>query len=60
VLNKLYLTLGSLLLVGYTWVAFTGREFGDESRQVIPAEQRNQPGGYRTSHFWIMGYRGGK
>ena len=59
-LNKLYLSIGCLILVGYSGMALTGYEFGDEPRETIPAEARNSPGGYRSSHFWVMGFRGGK
>lgn len=59
-LNKLYLTLGSLLLVGYSVMAFNGWEFGDARREVIPREQLHAASGYRSSHFWYSGYRGGK
>jgi hypothetical protein len=60
VLNKLYLTLGSLILVGYSVVAFNGWEFGDEPRGVVPADQLHS-GSYRSSGFWHSGgFRGGK
>jgi hypothetical protein len=59
-LNKLYLTLGSILLLGYTVMAWNGWEFGDEARHVIPAEERHKPGGYRSAVFWHWGFRGGK
>ena len=57
-LNKFYLTLGSVLLVGYSVMAFSGWELGDPARHTIPADQR---GNYRSSIFWYSsGYRGGK
>jgi hypothetical protein len=59
-LRKFYLLTGVLILGFYGYVAFTGREFGDESRQIVPADVRQSPGGYRSFHFWHSGYRGGK
>jgi hypothetical protein len=60
VLNKLYLVFGMLIIAFYGLVALSGREFGDAKRQMIPAEARQAPGGYRSFHFWHAGYRGGK
>ncbi|MEW6208713.1 MAG: hypothetical protein AB1631_10125 [Acidobacteriota bacterium] len=59
-LSKIYLAIGLILLLGYGLVAFTGMEFGDPRREVVPPEVRNSPGGYRSFHFWHSGYRGGK
>ncbi|MCI0490469.1 MAG: hypothetical protein L0229_28070 [Blastocatellia bacterium] len=58
--GKVYLIGGILLIALYSVVALTGREFGDSQRQVIPADVRQNPGGYRSFHFWHSGYRGGK
>jgi hypothetical protein len=61
VLNKVYLTLGSLLLVGYSVVAWQGWEFGDDPRHVT-TDPRNPRAGYHhtRSSWWFWGYRGGK
>jgi hypothetical protein len=59
-LTKAYLLIGIFIIALYGLVAFTGREFGDSQRQIIPADVRNSPGGYRSFHFWHAGYRGGK
>jgi hypothetical protein len=59
-LSKIYLALGIMLLLGYGFVAFTGTEFGDSQREIVPQDVRNSPGGYRSFHFWHSGYRGGK
>ena len=59
-LVKIYLIGGILLLGLYSVVALTGKEFGDAQRQIIPASVRQSPGGYRSFHFWYVGYRGGK
>jgi hypothetical protein len=66
VLNKFYLTLGSVLLLGYSVMAFTGWELGDMERHSVPEEYRNSQGyrswhGYRGPHIiYAGGYRGGK
>ena len=59
-LNKIGLILGVLAIVGYAVVSFTGTEFGDPQREVVPADVRQSPGGYRSFHFWHAGYQGGK
>lgn len=59
-LGKFYLATTVLLIGFYGYVAFTGSEFSDEQRQVVPADVRQSPGGYRSYHFWHSGYRGGK
>jgi hypothetical protein len=60
-LNKIYVAFGSVVLTVYGLVAFTGSEFGDPQRQIVPASAR-QPGWARSSssHIWYSGYRGGK
>jgi hypothetical protein len=60
VLSRIYLVVGIFILALYGIVALGGVEFGDTQRQVIPADVRQSPGGYRSFHFWHAGYRGGK
>jgi hypothetical protein len=59
-LAKFYLAVGALLLALYGIASFTGYELGSPQRQVVPADVRNSPGGYRSFHFWHFGYHGGK
>ena len=59
-LSKIYLIIGIIIVALYGVVALRGYEFGDEKRQVVPADVRQSPGGYRSFHFWHFGYRGGK
>jgi hypothetical protein len=59
-INKIGLTLGAILILVYAIVAFTGTEFGDTEREVVPPDVRQSPGGYRSFHFWHSGYHGGK
>jgi hypothetical protein len=59
-LSRFYLIFGILIIALYAVVAFTGKEFGDTQRQIVPSDVRNSPGGYRSFHFWHSGYRGGK
>ncbi|HWP42641.1 MAG TPA: hypothetical protein VNO14_05360 [Blastocatellia bacterium] len=58
--SRIYLVIGILILALYAIVALGGVEFGDAQRQMIPADVRQSPGGYRSFHFWHSGYRGGK
>lgn len=59
-LKKFYVVTSIALLLGYVAAAFTGLEPGTPTRQFVPADVRNSPGGYRSFHFWHYGYRGGK
>ena len=59
-LSKLYLALGTTVLLFYVVAAWNGWEIGNPERQTLPADVRNAPGGYRSFHFWHSGYRGGK
>lgn len=59
-LSKLYLLFGVGALVLYVAAALAGWELSMQPRQQLPADVRNQPGGYRSFHFWHSGYRGGK
>ncbi len=59
-LSKIYLALGVGILVLYLAATWSGWELGNARRQVLPADVRNSPGGYRSFHFWHSGYRGGK
>jgi hypothetical protein len=59
-IQKLYLIIGAAILLLYSWVGFTGKEFGNPERQKIPADARLSPGGYRSFHTWHSGHRGGK
>ena len=59
-LSKLYLLLGGGLLLLYAAAAWSGWELSTSSRQFVPADVRNSPGGYRSFHFWHSGYHGGK
>ena len=59
-LSKFYLAAAILIIALYGFVAFTGKEFGDPQRQIVPEDARKSPGGYRSFHYWHSGYRGGK
>jgi hypothetical protein len=59
-LSKLYLLLGCAALALYGVAAWNGWELSTATRQQLPADVRNSPGGYRTFHFWHSGYHGGK
>ena len=59
-ISRIYLAAGILIIVLYGVLAFTGKEFGDPRRQIVPEDARKSPGGYRSFHLWYYGYRGGK
>ncbi len=59
-LTKLYLLFGIGVLALYVSAALGGWHLNSSPRQVLPADVRNSPGGYRSFHFWHSGYRGGK
>lgn len=59
-LSRLYLIVGAGILALYLAAAWNGWELGNPQRQVLPADVRRSPGGYRSFHFWHSGYRGGK
>ena len=59
-LSKIYLVIGAGILALYGAAAWNGWELTSPQRQVLPANVRNSPGGYRSFHFWHSGYRGGK
>jgi hypothetical protein len=54
-LSKLYLLLGTGVLLLYGVAAWSGWELSTSQRQVLPADVRNSP-----FHFWHSGYHGGK
>jgi hypothetical protein len=59
-LSKLYLLLGACVLLLYVLATWSGWELTTATRQFVPADVRNSPGGYRSFHFWHSGYHGGK
>ena len=59
-LTKVYVGVCVLVLGIYSLAAFKGWEFGTEKREVVPADVRQSPGGYRSFHFWHSGFHGGK
>lgn len=58
--SKVMLGLGVLLLGGYTALAASQWEPSVVERDELPASVRSSPGGYRSYHFWHVGYHGGK
>jgi hypothetical protein len=54
-MRRIFQAFGGLLLLGYSWTAFTGWEMGGAVKhETLPAGARNA-GGYRTWHFWSGG-----
>lgn len=56
-LRKIYVAIGSFIIVLYGYLGFTGWEPGTSSREKIPPGARRGTGSY---HIWYSGYRGGK
>ena len=59
-LKTIYLVSSALIVLLYGVASFQGWEIGTPRRQVVPADVRNTPGGYRSFHFWHTGFHGGK
>ena len=58
---KRFYWISSLALVGFfVFADASGWEFATPKRQVVPADVRQSPGGYRSFHFWHTGWHGGK
>jgi len=54
-MRRIFQAFGGLLLLGYSWAAFTGWERGGAVKhEILPPGARNA-GGYRTWHFWSGG-----
>lgn len=50
----------TIVVGGYSVMAFSQRELGEPDREEVPKSVRASPGGYRSYHFWHSGYHGGK
>lgn len=57
------LVIGIALLGSFAYVTTLGLVWGAPKEDFVPQEVRNNPNGYRSFHFWHVGYggyRGGK
>ena len=52
--------LGTAIAGAYAAVAITQWEPTPAKQEELPASVRSSPGGYRSYHFWHVGYHGGK
>lgn len=62
-ITKIYLVAGLLGLSWFGWLGLSGWERDGRTRRTVPAEVQAAPNGYRTFHYWHVGfggYRGGK
>ena len=59
-LKRLYSILGLCVVTFFAVAGLEGWEFPSAPRQILPANVRNSPGGYRSYHFWHPGFHGGK
>ena len=55
-----YFVFGLIVVGAYGIVEANGWVLQAAPRQVLPADARQSPGGYRSFHFWHSGWRGGK
>jgi len=60
--TRIYAVVGSLMLLGYGAMAFTGREIGTLSQETAQqAANRHATGGHRSSYgHGFFFFRGGK
>lgn len=57
------LLVGITVLGGYAYTLGQGQVIGSPRERFVPKEVRTSPSGYRSFHFWHVGYggyRGGK
>jgi len=59
-LKTIHIALSSISLLFYAASATQGWEIATPQREVVPADVRHSPGGYRSFHFWHSGFHGGK
>jgi len=60
---KLYLLFGLAGVGGYGYVNHSGWEYTSQKTRFVPKTVMGSPGGYRSFHYWHVGYggyRGGK
>ena len=57
------LVIGLSTTAGFAYTMATGTVVLSPRESFVPSEVKSQPGGYRSFHFWHVGYagyRGGK
>lgn len=57
------LVVGLSVVGGYAYATTNGVILGSPKERFVPKEVRSNPSGYRSFHFWHVGYggyRGGK
>jgi hypothetical protein len=60
VIATIMIVFSTVVVAGYSGLAFSQRELGEPDREEVPKSVRASPGGYRSYHFWHSGYHGGK
>ena len=59
----IYLLLGAGSIGGYGYAMNTGWALSKQETRFVPKDTMRAPGGYRSFHYWHVGYggyRGGK
>lgn len=59
-LVKVYTGLSLVALTVFVLAGVFGWELSGSSTDRAPGSARQSPGGYRSYHFWHVGYHGGK
>lgn len=59
-MRLLYTAFAIAVLLGYGAVGFNGYELGGGEKKELPQNARQASGGWRSFHFWHVGYMGGK
>ena len=59
-MSHLYKVFALSVLVAYGAAGWYGWEIGGSDKREIPENVRQSSGGWRSFHFWHVGYHGGK
>ena len=55
-----YTGFGIVVIALYGLAEARGWQLASPRQQIVPADVRQSPGGYRSFHFWHAGWQGGK
>lgn len=59
-MSLFYKVFAVSMLIGYGAVGLNGYELGGGDKREIPQNVRQSATGWRSHHFWYVGYHGGK
>ncbi len=55
---KFYLLFGLASVGGYGYVSHSGWEYTSQKTRFVPKSVMGSPGGFRSFHYWHVGYGG--